>query len=139
MKRIILNAIFIFGVAFMANAQTNQVTIASGNPSSMAKFQWEETTHNFGKINQGTPVSIEFAFTNVGKVPLVISGVKASCGCTVAEYTKEPIAPGKKGTVKATYNATAMGAFNKSVRVTANVEGGTEVVFIKGEVVKKES
>jgi hypothetical protein len=53
----------------------------------------------------------------------------------VTDYTKEPIAPGKKGSVKATFNAAALGAFNKSIRVTANVEGGAETLYIKGEVV----
>jgi len=136
MKNLILSATFIFGVVFFALGQAT-VSVESGDPSSMAKFKWEETTHNFGKIQQGKPVSTEFTFTNAGSTPLVISNVKGSCGCTVTQYTKEPIAPGKTGTVKATFNAAAMGAFNKSVRVTANVEGGNETLFIKGEVVKE--
>lgn len=136
MKRIILSTTFIFGVVFFAMSQASTVAIESGNPSSMAKFKWEETTHNFGKIAQGKPVSTEFVFTNTGSTPLVISNVRGSCGCTVTQYTKEPIAPGKTGNVKATFNAAAMGAFNKSVRVTANVEGGNETLFIKGEVIK---
>jgi len=133
MKKLVLIASFVFGVIFLAKSQT--VAVESGDPTSMAKFKWEKTTHDFGKIEQGKPVSVEFAFTNTGSTPLVISNVKGSCGCTVTEYTKEPIAPGKTGNVKATYNAAAMGAFNKSVRVTANVEGGNETLFIKGEVV----
>jgi hypothetical protein len=136
MKNLILSASFIFGVVFFAMSQAT-VAVESGDPSSMAKFKWEKTTHNFGKIDQGKPVSIEFTFTNTGSTPLVISNVKGSCGCTVTKYTKEPIAPGKAGNVKATFNAAAVGAFNKSVRVTANVEGGTETLFIKGEVLKQ--
>ena len=136
MKKLILAATFIFGVVFFAMSQAT-VSVESGTPTAMAKFKWEKTTHDFGKIQQGKPVSIEFTFTNQGSSPLVISNVKGSCGCTVTQYTKEPIAPGKAGNVKATYNAAAMGAFNKSVRVTANVEGGTETLFIKGEVVKE--
>lgn len=136
MKRIILSATFIIAAVSFAMSQASTVAIESGNPSSMAKFKWTETTHNFGKIPQGKPVSTEFKFTNTGKTPLVISNVRGSCGCTVTQYTKEPIAPGKTGHVKATFNAAAMGAFNKSVRVTANVEGGNETLFIKGEVIK---
>ena len=136
MKKLVLAATFIFGVVFFAMSQAT-VSVESGTPTAMAKFKWEKTTHDFGKIQQGKPVSIEFTFTNQGSSPLVISNVKGSCGCTVTQYTKEPIAPGKAGNVKATYNAAAMGAFNKSVRVTANVEGGTETLFIKGEVVKE--
>lgn len=137
MKKIILSAAFIFGAIFFGMSQSTTVSVESGDPTSMAKFKWEKTTHNFGKIDQGKPVSIEFLFTNTGTIPLVISNVKGSCGCTVTNYTKEPIAPGKKGNVKATFNAAAMGAFNKSVRVTANVEGGIETLFIKGEVKKE--
>jgi hypothetical protein len=136
MKKVLLSAAFIFGVVFFAMSQAT-VAVESGSPTTMAKFKWEKTTHNFGKIQQGKPVSVEFTFTNKGTTPLVISNVRGSCGCTVTKYTKDPIAPGKTGNVKATYNAAAMGAFNKSVRVTANVEGGTETLFIKGEVVKE--
>ena len=136
MKKLILSATFIFGVVFFAMSQASSVAVESGSPTSMAKFKWTETTHNLGKIPQRKPVSTEFTFTNTGKTPLVISNVKGSCGCTVTQYTKEPIAPGKTGNVKATFNAAAMGAFNKSVRVTANVEGGNETLFIKGEVIK---
>jgi hypothetical protein len=134
MKKFILLSTFIFGVVFFAKSQSTSVDVTSGDPSSMAKFKWEETTHNFGTIDQGKPVSTEFIFTNAGTVPLVISNVKGSCGCTVTEYTKEAIAPGKTGNVKATYNAAAVGAFSKSIRVTANVEGGAETLMIKGEV-----
>ena len=135
MKRSLLLSIFVFALVFSANSQT--VQIESGNPSSMAKFNWVATTHDFGKIEQGKPVIHEFTFTNSGSTPLVISNVKGSCGCTVTDYTKDPVAPGKTGVVKATFNAAAIGAFNKSIRVTANVEGATETLFIKGEVVKE--
>ncbi len=131
MKKLILLATLVFGVVLFSKAQ---VDVSAGDPSSMAKFKWEETTHDFGKIDQGKPVSTEFTFTNSGTTPLVISNVKGSCGCTVTEYTKEAIAPGKTGNVKATFNAAAIGAFNKSIRVTANVEGGSETLMIKGEV-----
>jgi hypothetical protein len=135
MKRSLLLTAFVFALVFSAKSQT--VQIESGNPSSMAKFSWVATTHDFGKIEQGKPVIHEFTFTNNGSTPLVISNVKGSCGCTVTDYTKDPVAPGKKGVVKATFNAAAIGTFNKSIRVTANVEGATETLFIKGEVVKE--
>jgi hypothetical protein len=134
MKKIVLLTTFVLGLVFVAKSQ---VAVEAGNPSSMAKFKWEATTHDFAKIEQGTPVSHEFVFTNTGTTPLVISNVRGSCGCTVTNYTKEPIAPGKTGNVKATFNAAAIGAFNKSIRVTANVEGANETLFIKGEVTKK--
>jgi hypothetical protein len=138
LKKIFLLEAAVLFIVLAAQAQAVQVESA-GAPGELAKFNWNETTHNFEQIVQGKPVSFEFSFTNTGGAPLVISDVKGSCGCTVTEYTKEPVLPGKSGIVKATFNAAAMGAFNKSIRVTANVEGGTETLYIKGEVVKEPS
>lgn len=99
-------------------------------------FQWSEKEHDFGKIKKGTPVSTTFTYTNTGKAPLSVTDVKASCGCTVPEYTKEVVAPGKTGSVKATYNAANVGTFLKSITVTSNVEGGPVILTIKGEVIE---
>ena len=98
-------------------------------------FKWEKTSHDFEEIKHSVPVTYEFEFTNKGQAPLVIGEVEDSCGCTVTEYTKEPVMPGQKGKVKATYDAEALGKFRKSVKVTANVEGGPEYLYIQGTVV----
>jgi hypothetical protein len=98
-------------------------------------FTWAETQHDFGKIKVGVPVSHEFTFTNTGDVPLIISTVQASCGCTVTAYTKDPIAPKGKGFVKATFNAASVGVFSKTLTVNANTEEGVVYLTIKGEVV----
>ena len=102
--------------------------------NSYPKFEWTATTHDFGNVELNKPVSFEFEFTNKGQAFLVISNVVASCGCTVAEYTKDPVPPNGKGMVKATYDAANPGVFNKSITVTANVEGGPEYLYIKGVV-----
>jgi hypothetical protein len=99
-------------------------------------FKWTATTFDFGQIKVGIPVSHEFTFTNSGTVPLIISSVQASCGCTVAEYTKDPILPGAKGLVKATFNAASVGQFNKTVTVNSNTEGEAVQLTFKGEVVE---
>jgi hypothetical protein len=70
---------------------------------------------------------VKFTFKNTGKTPLLISNVQASCGCTTPDYTKEPIAPGKKGSITATYNAAAVGQFNKTITVTSN--GGDPIML----------
>ncbi|MEO5601823.1 MAG: DUF1573 domain-containing protein [Cyclobacteriaceae bacterium] len=82
-----------------------------------------------------TPVTHEFKFTNKGTAPLIISSVKASCGCTVTSYSKDPIHTDLSGFVKATYNAARMGQFTKTVVIHANTAGGTVQLTIKGEVV----
>lgn len=126
------NLLFLAGLVFVSLLMSYQ---SKNDNAGMAKFAWKETTHDFGKIAQGKPATADFKFKNVGDVPLVISNVQGSCGCTVTDYTKEAVAPGKEGVVKATYNAARTGVFSKTVTVTANVEGGTEVLTIKGEVV----
>ena len=117
-----------------------QVSAYNGNDaaaSNLAVFNWEATVHDFGKIKQGVPVTHEFTFTNTGKTPLVITNVQASCGCTTPAWSKDPIPPGGKGFIKATYNAASMGGFNKTVTVMANVENGFKQLSIKGEVVQE--
>lgn len=99
-------------------------------------FAWDITVYDFGKIKFNQPVTHEFKFTNTGDAPLVISSVQASCGCTVTEYSKDPIAPGGQGFVKATYNAAKAGVFTKTVTVNANAEEKVVQLVIKGEVVE---
>ncbi|HEY0652513.1 MAG TPA: DUF1573 domain-containing protein [Chryseosolibacter sp.] len=98
-------------------------------------FTWASTTHDFGKIKQGVPVTHEFTFTNTGDVPLIISTVQASCGCTIANYTKDPVAPKGTGFIKATFNAASIGVFTKTLTVNANTAEGVVYLTIKGEVV----
>lgn len=112
------------------------ITLTANAISKGAIFAWSETTFDFGRIIANKPVTHEFTFVNTGTEPLVISNVKASCGCTVAEYTQEPIAPGSSGVVKAKYNAAAVGVFTKTVTVTANTEGGNVLLTLKGEVIQ---
>lgn len=111
------------------------VAIGAGFAQGVLKFKAE--THNFGKIPQGAPVTTEFVFTNTGNAPVILSEVKATCGCTTPDWTKTPVAPGKTGSIKATFNAAAPGPFNKSITITSNAETPTLTLFLKGEVEKK--
>jgi len=99
-----------------------------------AVWKFEKTEHNFGKIDQNVPVTAVFEFTNTGDAPLILTNVAPSCGCTAPTYTKEPIMPGKTGTIKAQYNAAAMGLFTKTITVTANTDKPI-ILTIAGEVV----
>lgn len=133
MKRvtfIILGFVF----ACIAIAQTQASNEKSGNPLREATFAWVQTSFDFGKIKAGIPVTHEFKFTNSGDAPLVITSVQASCGCTVAEYSKEPIPSGGQGFVKATYNAAKAGVFTKTVTINSNTQDGVVLLTIKGEV-----
>jgi hypothetical protein len=101
-----------------------------------ATFNWVQTVFDFGNIKHNVPVSHTFKFTNKGDSPLIISSVQASCGCTVTDYSKDPVMPGGEGYVKATYNAANVGVFFKTVSVYANTDKQQVVLTIKGTVVQ---
>jgi Protein of unknown function (DUF1573) len=102
---------------------------------SAAVFNWSKTQHDFGTITKGTPVSHEFEFTNSGSEPLIVTNVVASCGCTVTNYSKDPIAPGGNGYVRATFDAGKLGAFVKTVTVQSNTSENP-ILTLKGTVVE---
>jgi len=132
---VIAFAVIVAGAAVAQSLVRNEKSLPSLTPRN-AVFAWSLTTADLGKIKVGKPVTQSFTFINKGDAELVISSVKASCGCTIAEYTKEPIPPGAQGSVKATYNAAHVGTFNKTVTVNANTEEGVVLLTIKGEVVE---
>jgi len=105
---------------------------------STIKFGRE--THDFGEVKEGDLATYEFEFTNSGNQPLIVSNVQPSCGCTSPFWTKEPIMPGQKGTIKATYNSQGRpGVFNKSLTVVSNASNATTTIYIKGMVKRKEA
>lgn len=138
MKRIAL-ILFSFALITCVFAQELALNTKRTTPSftpEKAVFAWTTKEFDFGKIKVGVPVTYEFSFTNTGDIPLVISTVQASCGCTVTSYSKDPIEPNTKGFVKATYNAAHVGQFTKTVTVNANTEESIVQLVIKGEVVQ---
>lgn len=100
-----------------------------------APIAWKSELIDLGEIPQNKPKSIDFEFKNTGKTAVVITNVKASCGCTATDYTKTPIQPGQTAKVTATYNAAAKGAFTKTVTVTTNAEEAPKVLSFKGTVI----
>lgn len=105
------------------------------SPQTPSQLKWEKETHEFGTIEQGKPVSYEFSFTNTTNKDITLTNVKASCGCTATNYTKTAVKPGDKGTVTATYNAAAGGAFHKTVTVMTSEENSSpRIITIKGTV-----
>ncbi len=111
---------------------------ASGNPDMAQgpEFSFVATRHHFGEIVSGETVTHEFRFTNSGDADLVIANVKASCGCTVPEYSKEPVPPGGEGKLKVTFDSTGKhGMQSKTVTVIANTTPATRVLTISAEIV----
>ena len=101
-----------------------------------AEISFTETNYKFGSIPmKGGKVSHEFEFENTGDANLVILDAKADCGCTVPEYPKNPIAPGKKGKIRVTYDPTNRpGGFTKVITVTSNAKTKKSRVKITGTV-----
>lgn len=94
-----------------------------------------ETSFDFGKIPQGKPVTHSFIIENKGKDSLVLNNVQASCGCTTPEWSRNPIPPGGKTSIKVGYNSAAEGAFEKAITIYYN-GGQTKQLTIKGLVWK---
>ena len=93
--------------------------------------------HNFGQIEWKKPVWVEYTITNIGNEPLVLTDVTTSCACSVAEWTQTPIAPGEKGTVKASFDAEMLGHFEKSVAIYSNADPHLVYLKFSGEVVRE--
>lgn len=105
-----------------------------------ASISFDKTVHDFGKIMEADGIALcQFGFTNTGNIPLVITRVVASCGCTTPEWTREPIPPGGKGFVKASYNPrNRPGKFDKTITVMTNAPNPNTVLRIQGDVVPRE-
>ncbi|RYD82118.1 MAG: DUF1573 domain-containing protein [Sphingobacteriales bacterium] len=128
MKKFFTLVVALLFVSIASYAQTNQ-------KKDGPQITFKEEMHDFGKVKEGVVAEYEFKFTNTGNQPLILSDVRASCGCTTPNWSKEPIMAGKTGVIKVAYNSSGRpGAFNKSITITTNIPDETKVLFIKGDV-----
>lgn len=103
-----------------------------------AEVTFSRTEHDFGVINEGDVVETTFSFQNTGKSDLIITNAVGSCGCTVPEWPKEPIAVGGTGVIKVKFNSSGKpNKQSKNVTLTTNTAKGSEVVVIKAQVTPK--
>lgn len=117
------------------------VTPVPTGPLTSIKF--DEETYDWGKVMDGEKVTHVFKFKNTGKEPLIISNAKGSCGCTVPEWPKDAIAPGKSGEIKVVFDSKGKGGVggkddSKKVTITANTDPADTYLTIKGKIDKKE-
>ncbi|TYP98298.1 uncharacterized protein DUF1573 [Tenacibaculum adriaticum] len=116
------------------NAQKRDNDISKGAP--VISFDREE--HDFGTVNEGDIVETSFMVTNTGKSNLVITNAKATCGCTVPTWPKEPVAPGESAEIKVKFNTSGKrNKQSKTVTLYTNTAKGTEAVKISGMVTPK--
>ena len=127
MKQFLLSAL-VLTLTSSAFAQPQAKKVAD-----VAKF--ENETIEFGKIKQGVPAKGTFTVTNISKSPLIIEQANPTCGCTISDYTKPPIAPGKTGFINATYNAANAGHFEKNLTVKFAVVDELKSITFVGDVI----
>jgi len=106
-------------------------------PATQDSIVFAKTINDYGTIEQGSNGECEFKFTNKGKSPILLTNVAASCGCTIPEWPKEPILPGKSSSIKVSYNTNIQGNFHKSITVSSNAINNTLILQIKGNVTPK--
>ena len=141
MKKVILGLSALCMVAFTSckddassKVKSENVTQAAERDAVTVEFPvltFEKTEHDFGEIENGTPVETVFSYTNTGKGPLVITDIKSTCGCTVPQdWSKEPLNPGETSQFTVKFNGKGKNKVSKTVTVTANTEKGKETVKI---------
>ena len=123
MKRILITLYVLVSVVLAAVAQ--------------ARFTSNTEMHDFGQIEWKHPVTVQYTITNTGDQPLVLTEVEPDCACSVVQWTKTPIAPGAKGMVNVTFDAEALGHFQKSVAIYSNAQPNLVYLKFNGEVVRE--
>ena len=130
----------IFLLMMMVVSSMTTVMAQESADKKQAEIKFDKYIHNFGEFSELSPkVTCVFTYTNVGNAPLVINQAVASCGCTVPEYTKQPVMPGQKGEIKVTYNGAGKfpGHFKKSITVRTNGKVVMTRLYVEGDMKEK--
>lgn len=127
--------VFVSSLLVLYFSCSKKETISTETSVGISKITFVDTEYNFGKINQGEIVPYTFVFKNDSENDLIVSNASASCGCTIPEWPKEPIKPGKTGEIKVQFNSTGKsGVQNKVIAITANTDPNITNLVLKGEV-----
>lgn len=103
--------------------------------NELPTMDFEDTVHNFGRLEEGVKATHVFEFVNNGKTPLIISAAKGSCGCAVPDYPRDPVAPGGSGLVQVVFNTDGKsGHQEKSIAITTNSKRAVHMLYIKADV-----
>ena len=145
MKKVFLSIMCLSILAACANqnstgsknpTETQEIaTVAAVDTANSPVFKFEKEVYDFGEINDGEKVTYDFKFKNIGNSPLIISSATATCGCTIPEYPKEPVAPGAEGLIRVVFNSAGKaGMQNKIISITANTVPSLTELNILGNV-----
>lgn len=131
MKKVLIALMMLVGIGLTARAQES--VIEDINPNA-PEITFDTELIDYGTVEYGSNGFKEFKFKNTGKSPLIITNATAGCNCTVPEWPKEPIPPGKTGIIKVKYDTTRVGSFEKAITITSNAKTPNKVIRIKGVV-----
>ena len=135
MKKLVLLTLLVFGVSFGVIAQNNKPTTPNNNQvSSQAEITFEKLVHDYGEVPRNGNGETTFTYKNTGKIPLILSNVRSSCGCTVPAWSREPLMPGQSASIRVKYNTANPGPINKTVTVESNAKSARVVLRIAGKV-----
>ncbi len=135
MKKL-FSVMILFAFVFAGVAQ-DKVAEKTSKKVKEPEITFESLVHDYGNIMQGDNGECDFVFKNTGKADLILTNCRASCGCTVPSWPKDPIAPGKKATIHVKYNTNRVGAINKTITVESNAVNSRVTLSIKGNVAAK--
>lgn len=136
---IIILGILVMNVSCKNHSTNDDVSTPTFDPKNRTTVQWIDSLKNFGRIHDGEKVEISFRFKNTGEKSLIITDVRPSCGCTIANKPEKPIGPGTDGAITAIFNSEGKaGIVHKSIAVYGNISNQEykELIF-EGEVVKR--
>lgn len=135
MKKILFCAALALGSVAISNTTFAQTTVAAPVNKKAPKIEFKKTTHDYGTIANGADGKATFTFKNTGKTPLIISNAASTCGCTVPEWPKQPIAPGKSASITVQYDTKRTGPISKTITVSSNASNAsTQQLQIVGTV-----
>tara|TARA_B100000989_G_scaffold173467_1_gene130080 strand:- start:10682 stop:11152 length:471 start_codon:yes stop_codon:yes gene_type:complete len=130
----VILSLFLYLTSYSQNEVVSVQEKDNQENKSNATIDFESKVVDYGTIAHGSDGNREFTFTNNGTEPLIIKNARASCGCTVPDWPKEPIMPGKTEKIKVNYATNRVGKFTKNITLTTNVDKKPVILTIKGEV-----
>ncbi len=132
-------SIILIAIAFASACGNNQTAAeaAQAIDKQLTSIQFIDSSKNYGNITEGQKLAVSFRFKNSGSTPLIIESVKPSCGCTVADYPKEPLAPGKEGEITGEFDSNdRLGLQRKELTVTSNTSPAQHSIYFEVNVNK---
>jgi hypothetical protein len=136
-----LTLCFILVITMLSCESTDQKASVAGSVATagqLTSIQWIDSVQDYGKINEGQKLAVSFRFKNSGNKPLVIESVNPTCGCTVADYPKQPLGPGEEGEITGEFDSNGRaGLQRKHITVRTNTDPAQQDIVFQVNVIAK--